>query len=104
MGSAWPDTDLVFTTRTGRPIAPRNFVRSFRSVCDANGIRVIKVHHIRHTVASLLKAFGVAARDAQIILGHSRLAVTLEIYAHTDEEGQLDALNRLQDQLSQPGT
>jgi integrase len=103
MGSAWPATDLVFTTRTGRPIAPRNFVRSFRSICEANRIRIIKVHHIRHTVASLLKGLGVAARDAQIILGHSRLAVTLEIYTHTDEEAQLDALNRLQDQLSQPG-
>jgi len=38
MGSAWPGTDLVFTTRTGRPIGPRNFVRSFRRICEANGI------------------------------------------------------------------
>jgi integrase len=103
MGSARPDTDLIFTTRTGRPIAPRNFVRSFRSICDATGIRLIKVHHIRHTVASLLKVLGVPARDAQIILGHSRLAVTLEIYTHTDEEAQFDALSRLLDQLSKPG-
>jgi len=31
MGSAWPETGLVFTTRTGRPVEPRNFVRSFRA-------------------------------------------------------------------------
>lgn len=31
MGSAWPPTDLVFTTRTGRPVEPRNLVRSFPS-------------------------------------------------------------------------
>jgi integrase len=80
MGSAWQDTDLVFTTRTGRPIEPRNLVRSFRRICEANDVRLIKVHHIRHTVASLLKALHVPARDAQVILGHSRLAVTLEIY------------------------
>lgn len=104
MGSAWPDTDLVFTTRTGRPIGPRNFVRSFRRICDANGIRLIKVHHIRHTVASLLKVLGVPARDAQLILGHSRLAVTLEVYTHTDDEAQLDALNRLQALFNQAGT
>jgi len=30
-------------------------------------------------------------------LGHSRLAVTLEIYTHTDDQAQLDALTRLQD-------
>jgi integrase len=40
---------------------------------------------------------GVPARDAQLILGHSRLAVTLEIYTHTDDEAQLDALTALQD-------
>jgi len=97
MGSAWPRTDLIFTTRTGRPVGPRNFVRSFRRICEANDIRLIKLHHVRHTVASLLKALGVPARDAQIILGHSRLAVTLEIYTHTDDEAQLDALTRLHD-------
>jgi hypothetical protein len=37
----------------------------------------------------------VAARDAQIILGRSRLAVTLEIYTHTDEQAKADALTRL---------
>jgi integrase len=47
------------------------------------------------TVASLLKVLGVPARDAQIILGHSRLAVTLEIYTHADDEAKLDALTRL---------
>ena len=49
MGSAWPETGLVFTTRTGRPIEPRNLVRSFRRICDSNDIRAIKVHHLRHT-------------------------------------------------------
>jgi integrase len=97
MGTAWPDTDLVFTTRTGRPIEPRNLVRSFRRICDDNDIRAITVHHLRHTVASLLNALGVPARDAQIILGDSRLAVTLEVYTHTDDSAKLDALTRLHD-------
>jgi integrase len=95
MGSAWPSTDFVFTSRTGRPIEPRNFVRSFRRICEQNDVRMITIHHVRHTVASLLKDLGVPARDAQIILGHSRLAVTLEIYTHADEQAQRDALNRL---------
>jgi integrase len=60
-------------------------------ICDQNDVRVITVHHVRHTVASLLKDLSVPARDAQIILGHSRLAVTLEIYTHADEQAQRDA-------------
>ena len=30
LGRAWQDTGLIFTTRTGRPIEPRNLVRSFQ--------------------------------------------------------------------------
>ncbi len=35
------------------------------------------------------------ARDAQLILGHSRLAVTLEIYTHEDRQAQHDALGKV---------
>jgi integrase len=57
-------------------------------------LRVIKLHHLRHTTATLLKNLHVPARDAQLILGHSRLAVTLEIYTHEDRAAQRDALER----------
>jgi integrase len=101
MASAWPETGLVFTTRTGRPIEPRNLVRSFRRICDANKIRVIKVHHLRHTVGSLLKDLKVPVRDAQTILGHTRISTTLEIYTLTDEPARRDALTRLHGLLDQ---
>jgi hypothetical protein len=101
MGSAWPESGLVFTTRTGRPVEPRNFVRSFRRICDDNKIRLIKVHHVRHTVGSLLKDLGVPARDAQTILGHTRISTTLEIYTDTDEQARRNALTRLQSLLGE---
>ena len=74
------------TTRTGRPIEPRNLVRSFQRICEDSKLRVIAVHYLRHTTATLLKNLRVPARDAQIILGHSRLAITLEIYTHEDRQ------------------
>ena len=83
MGSAWPESGLVFTTRTGRPIEPRNLVRSFRRICDQN------------KVVSLLKDLDVPARDAQTILGHTRISTTLEIYTDTSDPAQRDALSRL---------
>jgi len=46
---------------------------------DANGIRRIRVHAIRHTTASLLKDLKVPARDAQIILGHAHFVTTQQI-------------------------
>lgn len=100
LGRAWQDTGLVFSTKTGRPIEPRNLVRSFHRICDDHNLRAIKVHHLRHTTATLLKNLRVPARDAQIILGHSRLAITLEIYTHEDRQAQRDALNRVSDALN----
>lgn len=100
---AWQDNGLIFTTKTGRPVEPRNLVRSFHRICSAHGLRVIKVHHLRHTTATLLKNLGVPARDAQLILGHSRLAVTQEIYTHEDRQAQHDALSRLSDALRNDG-
>lgn len=92
---AWASTGLVFTTRTGRPVEPRNLVRSFDRICDRNGIRRIRVHAIRHTAASLLKDLKVPARDAQIILGHAHISTTQQIYTHVDDAARLDALTRL---------
>ena len=79
-GRAWQDTGLVFSTRSGLPIEPRNLIRSFRRICDHNELRVIKVHHLRHTTASLLKKLRVPPRDAQMILGHAHISTTMQIY------------------------
>jgi integrase len=91
---------LVFTTRSGLPIEPRNLVRSFRRICDRNKIPRIKVHHLRHTTASLLKQLRVPPRDAQIILGHAHISTTLQIYTHVDEEARDSALTSLDRLLS----
>ncbi len=88
--------ELVFTTSSGRPIEPRNFVRSFWRICMKDNIRVIKLHHVRHTTATLLKNLGVPARDAQLILGHSQISVTQEIYQHDDMESRRSTLGRVE--------
>jgi integrase len=99
-GRAWQDTGLVFTTRSGRPVEPRNLVRSFRRICDQSKIRMIKVHHLRHTTASLLKKLHVPPRDAQMILGHAHISTTMQIYTHVDEEARNDAITGLDNLLS----
>jgi site-specific recombinase XerD len=43
----------------------------------------------------LLKDLHVPARDVQIILGHTRISTTLEIYTDVDEQAKRDALTQL---------
>ncbi|MFC3997861.1 tyrosine-type recombinase/integrase [Nocardiopsis sediminis] len=94
-GEGWAETGLVFTTRTGKAIQPRSLSRTFERLVKASGMRPIRLHDLRHSVASLLKRAGVAPRDAMEILGHSRISVTMEIYTHSDEETQRQGLGRL---------
>jgi integrase len=97
--SAKPATDpddFVFATSTGRPIEPRNFVRSFHRIREQHGLRRIRVHDVRHTAATMLKRLGIPARDAQLILGHSTVQITQEIYQHDDMDSRVDALSRVE--------
>ncbi|MEV6422624.1 site-specific integrase [Streptomyces sp. NPDC051662] len=90
------DTGLVFTTSTGRMIEPYNFTRAFQLICARNNIRRIKLHHVRHTAATILKNLGVPARDVQLILGHSNIAITQQIYQHDSMGSRRDALELME--------
>ena len=49
----------------------------------------------------LLKNLRAPARDAQLILGHSRMAITLEFYTREDRDADRQALSQLSDTLGQ---
>ncbi|HET6919688.1 MAG TPA: site-specific integrase [Jiangellaceae bacterium] len=87
----WTDTGLVFTTRLGTAIDPRNVNRWLAELCKRAGVRSIRPHDLRHTCASLLLAQGVPARVVMDILGHSQIAVTMDIYSHVLPTMQDDA-------------
>ncbi|WP_308295712.1 site-specific integrase [Streptomyces odontomachi] len=91
----WTESDLVFTTRYGTPVEPRNFTREFDRRCDRAEVRRIRVHDTRHTCASLLAALDVHPRIAMQILRHSEIAVTMEVYTHVPSAETRRALRKL---------
>lgn len=46
------------------------------------------MHMLRHTHATMLLQAGVAMKEVQERLGHSKLATTMEVYAHTTKESR----------------
>ncbi|MGW7460361.1 tyrosine-type recombinase/integrase [Streptomyces sp. NPDC054797] len=94
-GAKWEETGYVFTTRTGRPIEPRNVYRSFTRVAKDAGLRVIRLHDARHGTATLLTAAGVPPRVVMEILGHSQIAVTMNVYAHVVQDTQREAVGHM---------
>jgi integrase len=98
-GGTWPDDELVFTTRTSRPIEPRVVNRRFDARCAEAGVRRIRVHDTRRTCGSLLAALDVHPRAAMRILRHTKIAITMEIYTEGPAPATQDALRRLSDAL-----
>jgi integrase len=94
-GEVWRDTGLVFTTRYGTPIEPRNFSRSFDRRIVKAGVPRITVHGARKTCGSLLAALDVHPRVAMQILRHSKIALTMEIYTEVPSAATRDALKKL---------
>ncbi|MFI9004906.1 tyrosine-type recombinase/integrase [Streptomyces sp. NPDC053541] len=94
-GEKWTETGYVFTTRTGQPIEPRNLYRSFTRVAKNAGLRVVRLHDARHGTATLLTAAGVPPRVVMEILGHSQIAVTMNVYTHVVQDTQREAVSHM---------
>lgn len=79
----WQDLDLVFANEEGRPLERGNLVRrSFEPLLEAAGLPRIRFHDLRHACASLMLAGGVHPKVVQERLGHSSIAVTMDVYSH----------------------
>ena len=83
--------DLVFTRPDGRPYHPERLSRTFKSQARAAGLPEIRLHDLRHTWATLALQAGIPAKIVQDRLGHSTVAITLNIYSHVTPQLQSDA-------------
>jgi integrase len=88
---------LIFTTSSGRPISPRNFIRHFKKTIKEAGLPDLTVHQIRHSHASLLLASGENPKLVQERLGHSTIGMTLDLYSHSIPGLQQGVAKRLDD-------
>jgi integrase len=107
-GEAYDDQGLVFCQVTGQPIDPRNFTRSFTRLLQQAGVPHIRFHDGRHTFATLMLELGEAPKTVQTMLGHTKIATTLDIYSHVSLDLEKRAAARLnaalQGGLSSSGT
>lgn len=91
-------TDLVFTTRTGRPFDHRTVARGLARAArqaglDANGQRIPTFHELRHAHGSAWIAHGGDLVELSSRLGHRDPAITASVYSH-EFEGQARSVER----------
>jgi integrase len=97
-GERWQQTGFIFTTTIGTPLDGTTVTHRFQAMLKDAGLRRIRFHDLRHTCATLLLAQGVHPRVIMEILGHSQIAITMNLYAHVipamqkDVAAQMDAV------------
>ena len=88
-GPDWQDRDLVFCTSVGTALDLKAPNVLLDRLCDAAGISRERVHNLRHSAATT--AGEVAQGDLGLVksmLGHSSIAVTIDMYRQILPESQ----------------
>jgi len=76
------DADLVFTNdpHRQRPWRPEMVTRRWERLRDTIGLEHVRLHDLRHFVATELLTVGIDARTVANRLGHARTSTTLDVY------------------------
>lgn len=66
-------------------------MRDFNRLTKDARLPKCTIHDLRHLHATQLMINGINPKVVQERLGHSRVAVTLDLYSHVNEDLQIDA-------------
>lgn len=96
LGDAWEQNDLVWPTRFGTPMSPRNLLRHLHRSCEKAGVPRVSFHALRHSAATIMLAQGVPERVIMDVLGHSTTAMMVRYQHVTDalRDDAADAMDR----------
>jgi integrase len=86
-GPSWNSENYVFTTQNGTPFASNNVRRGLNSLLAKGGVRIIRLHDLRHTAGFLSIEAGMALNDVQDMLGHADIATTKNKYVGFVQKG-----------------
>ena len=101
MAQVAPLSGALLFSRDGlgeEPWYPDSITRRFHRLCGA-GLEGVRLHDLRHYVATQLLAAGVDVRTVAGRLGHRNAATTLNVYAHFLPEADRRAADVLADLL-----
>jgi integrase len=99
----WQDRDVVLSTVLGGYLDFTSLAEAFRELLARADLPPIRFHDLRHTAATLMLARGVHPKIASEMLGHSTVAITLDLYSHVSPSMQQQAAAAMDSVLSGEG-
>lgn len=91
--------DFVFVNEKGNPIIATVYDFALKRQCKKCGIKEITMHVLRHTFATRCIEAGMQPKTLQIILGHSTLSMTMDLYVHVTDDSKNKAIMAIEDML-----
>ena len=93
LGIRLTDDHLVVAQFDGRLLQPRSLTHEWMRQIQKLDLPRIRFHDLRHSHATQMLANGVHPKIASERLGHSNIAITLDLYSHVMPGMQSDAAN-----------
>ena len=97
-GTVWANSGMVFTTITGRPVAPHDHSLHWTAFLEGAGVRPARLHDARHTAATFLLVQGVDQRVVMSMFGWTSTTMTAR-YQHVVPELVEEANRRMSELL-----
>ena len=91
---------FVFLCKKGTPVKNSTYDTALFKICDKAQIPRFSMHVLRHTFATRCIEGGMKPKTLQIILGHSNIGITMNLYVHTTEEEKLKEIELVADALN----
>lgn len=91
--------DFVFLCRKGLPIKNSTYDTALYKLTEKAGIDHISMHTLRHTFVARCIEAGMRPKTLQIILGHSNVGITMNLYVHVTEDEMVKEVERIEKSL-----
>lgn len=89
-------SDFIFISRKGEPTKNSAYDTTLFKLCDKAGIERFSMHTLRHTFATRCIEAGMKPKTLQMILGHSNIGMTMNLYVHVTEEEKVKELENIE--------
>ncbi len=101
-GEKWHERGIVFSNKYGGFFDPDRLLLIFDKVLREAGLPHMRFHDLRHSAATILLTSGVHPKVVQERLGHSTIAMTLDVYSHVLPSIQQEAADKIDEMFKRP--
>lgn len=95
-GNCYNENDYVVRYSNGDPVSIATLNTRFKNILERNGLRHIRLHDLRHTVATLMLEGGFSIKIVQSWMRHANPGTLMNVYAHISPSTKSDIDTRIE--------